>query len=81
MKAIVQDEYGLPDVLKLQDIDKPVVKDDASSPCEASDLRSDHAISVHNAPGIDRTERPILQHAMLVGLQHFNKGSSCGHRS
>ena len=28
MKAIVQDEYGSPDdVLELQDIDKPVVKD------------------------------------------------------
>jgi NADPH:quinone reductase-like Zn-dependent oxidoreductase len=28
MKAIVQDNYGSPDVLELQDIDKPVVKDD-----------------------------------------------------
>ena len=28
MKAIVQDKYGSPDVLELQDIDKPVVKDD-----------------------------------------------------
>ncbi len=29
MKAIVQDEYGPPDdVLELQDVDKPVVKDD-----------------------------------------------------
>jgi NADPH:quinone reductase-like Zn-dependent oxidoreductase len=27
MKAIVQDEYGSPDVLELQEIDKPVVKD------------------------------------------------------
>jgi NADPH:quinone reductase-like Zn-dependent oxidoreductase len=27
MKAIVQDEYGSPDVLELEDIDKPVVKD------------------------------------------------------
>jgi NADPH:quinone reductase-like Zn-dependent oxidoreductase len=28
MKAIVQDTYGSPDVLKLRDIDKPVVEDD-----------------------------------------------------
>jgi NADPH:quinone reductase-like Zn-dependent oxidoreductase len=28
MKAIVQDEYGSPDVLELREIDKPVVKDD-----------------------------------------------------
>ena len=28
MKAIVQDEYGSPDVLELKDIDKPVLKDD-----------------------------------------------------
>jgi len=28
MKAIVQDKYGSPDVLELQEIDKPVVKDD-----------------------------------------------------
>jgi NADPH:quinone reductase-like Zn-dependent oxidoreductase len=27
MKAIVQDEYGSPDVLELEDIDKPVIKD------------------------------------------------------
>lgn len=28
MKAIVYHEYGSPDVLELQDVDKPVVKDD-----------------------------------------------------
>ena len=28
MKAIVQDKYGLPDVLELKDIDKPIVNDD-----------------------------------------------------
>jgi NADPH:quinone reductase-like Zn-dependent oxidoreductase len=28
MKAIVQDKYGSPDVLKLKDIDRPVVEDD-----------------------------------------------------
>jgi NADPH:quinone reductase-like Zn-dependent oxidoreductase len=28
MKAIVRDQYGSPDVLRLEDIDKPVVKDD-----------------------------------------------------
>ena len=28
MKAIVQDEYGSPDVLELRDIEKPEIKDD-----------------------------------------------------
>ena len=28
MKAIVQSDYGSPDVLEFMDIDKPVVKDD-----------------------------------------------------
>ncbi len=28
MKAIVYHEYGSPDVLEFQDVDKPVVKDD-----------------------------------------------------
>ena len=28
MKAIVQDEYGSPEVLDLREIDRPVVKDD-----------------------------------------------------
>ncbi len=28
MKAIVQNDYGSPDVLELKDIDMPVVKDD-----------------------------------------------------
>ena len=28
MKAIVQTQYGSPDVLQLTDVDKPVVKDD-----------------------------------------------------
>ena len=41
MKAIVQDKYGSPDdVLELQDIDKPVVKDDEV-------LVRVHAASVH----------------------------------
>jgi len=28
MKALVSDKYGLPDVLELREIDKPVVTDD-----------------------------------------------------
>ena len=29
MKAIIYHQYGSPDVLQLQDMDKPVVRDDA----------------------------------------------------
>jgi NADPH:quinone reductase-like Zn-dependent oxidoreductase len=28
MEAIVQDEYGSPDILELRDIDKPEIEDD-----------------------------------------------------
>ena len=40
MKAIVQNEYGSPDVLELKEIDKPLVKDDGV-------LVRVHAASVH----------------------------------
>ncbi len=40
MKAIVQDKYGSTDVLVLQEIDKPVVKDDEV-------LVRVHAASIH----------------------------------
>jgi len=40
MKAIVQNDYGSPDVLELKEIDRPVVKDDGV-------LVRVHAAAVH----------------------------------
>jgi NADPH:quinone reductase-like Zn-dependent oxidoreductase len=59
MKAIVQDEYGSPDdVLKLKDIDKPVVKDDEV-------LVRVHAAAVHVSDwvlvrGVPYITRPMI---------------------
>jgi NADPH:quinone reductase-like Zn-dependent oxidoreductase len=57
MKAIVQDEYGSPDVLELRDIDKPVVGDD------------EVLVGVH-AAGVDRSVWHImtgLPYLMRIG--------------
>ena len=62
MKAIVQDEYGSPDVLQLQDIEKPVCGDD------------EVLVRVHSA-GVDRgvwhlmAGQPYLVRIMGFGLR------------
>jgi NADPH:quinone reductase-like Zn-dependent oxidoreductase len=62
MKAIVQDNYGSPDVLELQDIDKPAIGDD------------EVLVRVH-AAGVDRgvwhlmTGLPYLVRIMGYGLR------------
>jgi len=59
MKAIVQDEYGSPDdVLELQDIDKPVVKD-------GEVLVQVHAASVHIGDWV------LVK--VVITVQHNNK--------
>ena len=53
MKAIVQDEYGSSEVLVLEEIDKPVAKDDEV-------LVRVHAASVHPGDWLLMTGRPLL---------------------
>ena len=63
MKAIVQDRYGSPDdVLKLKDIDKPVVKDNEV-------LVRVHAASVHPDVWHAVTGRPYVLRLMGAGLR------------
>jgi NADPH:quinone reductase-like Zn-dependent oxidoreductase len=62
MKAIVQDEYGLPDALVLKDIDKPVVKDDEV-------LVRVHAASVH--PDVWHVLRGLPRGLKLVVMSPF----------
>lgn len=53
MKAIVQDEYRTHEVLKLQDVEKPAVKDDGV-------LVRVHTASIHAGDWLLMTERPLL---------------------
>jgi NADPH:quinone reductase-like Zn-dependent oxidoreductase len=53
MKAIVQDEYGSFEVLKLQEIDQPVVKDDEV-------LVRVHTAALHAGDWLLMTGRPLL---------------------
>src|SRR5918994_434277 len=61
MKAIVQDNYGSPDVLELREIDKPVVKDDEV-------LVRVHAASVHPDVWHVVRGRPYALRLMGAGL-------------
>ncbi len=61
MKAIVQYIYGSPDVLKLQEIDKPVVKDDEV-------LLRVHASSVNPADWHFMRGSPFIMRMMGFGL-------------
>ncbi len=62
MKAIVQDRYGSADVLKLQDIDKPVAKDDEV-------LVRVRAASVHPDVWHVMTGLPYVLRVMGAGLR------------
>ena len=68
MKAIVQDKYGSPDnVLELQDIDKPVVKD-------GEVLVRVHAASVHVGDWVLMRGVPYIMRmasGLLIGYQRF----------
>src|SRR4028119_2442767 len=61
MEAIVQDEYGSPDVLELRDVDKPGVKDDEV-------LVRVHAASVHPDVWHVVRGRPYALRLMGAGL-------------
>ena len=62
MKAIVQTGYGSPDVLELQDIDKPVVKDDeVLVRVHAAALHAGDIFCMHGEPFIVRFASRIPQ--------------------
>jgi NADPH:quinone reductase-like Zn-dependent oxidoreductase len=62
MKAIVQTRYGSPDDLRIQDVDKPYMADDAV-------LVRVHAASVNRADWVVQTGRAILVRLMGYGLR------------
>jgi NADPH:quinone reductase-like Zn-dependent oxidoreductase len=61
MKAIVQNDYGSPDVLELKEIDRPVVKDDGV-------LVRVHAAAVHAGDYFAMRGMPVAVR-LAVGLQ------------
>ncbi len=61
MKAIVRHKYGSPEVLELQDIEKPVVNDDHV-------LVRVHAASVHAGDWHSMRGRPYIMRVMGYGL-------------
>ncbi len=63
MKALVQDEYGSPDVLNLEEIAQPVVKD-------GDVLVRVHAASVNVADWLAMRGRPYVARPALGGLRH-----------
>ena len=55
MKAIVQNDYGSPDVLELKDIDMPVVKDDGMLVIvHATAVNAGDVFSMRGSPWIAR---------------------------
>jgi NADPH:quinone reductase-like Zn-dependent oxidoreductase len=66
MKTIVQDKYGSPDVLELQDIDKPVVKDDEV-------LVRVHTASVHAGDSLMMRGLPYIARPAIGLLKPKNK--------
>lgn len=62
MKAIVYREYGSPDVLKLENVDKPTPKDNEV-------LVKVHAASINYADWVALTGKPLLGRMMIGGIQ------------
>ena len=61
MKAIIRDSYGPPDVLKLQEIEKPIQKDNEI-------LMKVHATSVNHADSHSLRGTPFIARIILGGL-------------
>jgi len=61
MKAIIRDSYGTPDILKLQEIEKPIPNDDEI-------LLKVHAASVNHADSHGLRGTPFIARIILGGL-------------
>jgi NADPH:quinone reductase-like Zn-dependent oxidoreductase len=62
MKAIVYREYGSPDVLNLEEIEKPTLKDNEV-------LVKVHAASINYADWVALTGKPLIGRMMIGGIQ------------
>ncbi len=62
MKAIVYREYGSPDVLKLEEVEKPTPKDNEV-------LVKVHAASINYADWVALTGKPLIGRMMIGGIQ------------
>jgi NADPH:quinone reductase-like Zn-dependent oxidoreductase len=69
MKAIVQDQYGSPDVLALEDIAQPVT-------AETDVLVRVHAASVNVADWLTMYGRPYVARPAFGGLRRPNRESA-----
>ena len=61
MRAIVRDSYGPPDVLRLQEVEKPIPKDDEI-------LMKVHSASVNRADSHGLRGTPFMARIILGGL-------------
>ena len=61
MKAVIRDSYGPPDVLELQEIEKPIPKDNEI-------LMKVHAASVNHADSHGLRGTPFMARIILGGL-------------
>src|SRR4051794_9316484 len=81
MRAIVQDQYGSPDVLQLRDVDKPVVKDDeALVRVRAAAVNIGDWHLLRGVPYVMRTVSGLLKPRRAVpGLDIAGKVEAVGH--
>ena len=61
MKAVIRDKYGPPDILELQEIEKPIPKDDEI-------LMEVHSASVNHADSHGLRGTPFMARIILGGL-------------